>query len=72
MDSLNNMCVRVCGGQAVCVEGVVCVEGCCVWGGGVWVCVCVCVCVCMLSVWCCVHCVYTVHAVAVNRLGVRI
>ena len=48
MDSLNNMCVRVCGGGGgggggggLCVwRGVVCVEGCCVWWVGVYVCVC--------------------------------
>ena len=61
MDSLNNMCVRVCGGQAVCVEGVVCVEGCCVWGGGVWVCVCVCVYVCVCLVYGVVCIVYILY-----------
>ena len=56
MDSLNNMCVRVCGWQAVCVEGCcVCRGVLCVGGGGVWG-VCVCVCVCMVLCALCIYC----------------
>ena len=59
MDSLNNMCVRVCGGQAVCVEGCCVCRGVLCVGGRCGGCGCVCGCVCLVyGVVCIVYILY--------------